>query len=76
MITRKTNFDVIQPFETRKNTVIDFLQSIRPDLCVRTLEVHSELDHTCEAETQAIIFSAEPGAPGDLINEERERLGI
>ena len=76
MITRKTNFHVIQSIEIRKNTVIEFLRTIRPDLSVRAMEVHTELCHTCEAETQAIIFSAEPGAPGDLINDERKRLGI
>eukprot|EP00352_Strombidinopsis_acuminata_P007857 CAMPEP_0176370984 /NCGR_PEP_ID=MMETSP0126-20121128/24380_1 /TAXON_ID=141414 ORGANISM="Strombidinopsis acuminatum, Strain SPMC142" /NCGR_SAMPLE_ID=MMETSP0126 /ASSEMBLY_ACC=CAM_ASM_000229 /LENGTH=163 /DNA_ID=CAMNT_0017730259 /DNA_START=427 /DNA_END=916 /DNA_ORIENTATION=- len=77
LLSKKVHSDLIEPFEKRKQSVIDFLNALNPHLEVNVFELCDPVGVAgTSTEAQACVLTREVEKGGVMINEAREKNGL
>ncbi|ELR12654.1 cytidylyltransferase [Acanthamoeba castellanii str. Neff] len=77
MLKNKKHGDVMQPYQQRASTTVDFLNAINPSVAYETIEINDPYGPTLTGPTfNAIIVSEETQKGAADINEKRKANGL
>jgi cytidyltransferase-like protein len=76
LLTKKSNSNLIQTFQTRKEFIQDFLKDLKPSLKLNIVELHDPYGPTItEPSFEAIVVSSETLMGANMINKLRQEKG-
>ncbi|OWF44110.1 bifunctional coenzyme A synthase-like isoform X2 [Mizuhopecten yessoensis] len=77
MNNKKTLPELIQPLQSRLESVKTFIQEVRPNICPNVVPIYDAFGPTItDADLQCIILSQETRKGGQMVNEERQKKGF
>jgi len=77
LLVNKTHKELIQPYETRRKRVVEFLAEVEPDVKVEVHELHDAFGPSVSMEDlTTLVVSQETSKGGSMVNDERARRGL
>ncbi|XP_060078671.1 bifunctional coenzyme A synthase-like [Ylistrum balloti] len=77
MNNKKTLSELIQPIQPRLESVRNFIQEVRPNICADVVPIYDAFGPTItDSDLQCIVLSQETKKGGQMVKDERQKKGF